>query len=213
MIANDPEASQVIARMAKVYSECQTYSDSGSVTTVIHSDGSNETEVKPFLTAMVRPSKFRFEFSEQRNTDSRYIVWRDGDDVRTWWDLNKRSEREDTLGMALAGATGVSGGSAHTIPSLLIPDEIGGWLITDIEAAKLGNKEVLDGHACYTIEALYAGDPITIWIDEQTYLVRRIDSTSVFGGFTTTETTVYDPLVDQEVDPKQLTFNAPQQDE
>ena len=210
MIANDPKATQIIARMAKVYSECQTYSDSGTVTTVFHSDARNETVVKHFSTAMVRPSKFRFEFSEQQNTESRYIVWQDGDDVRTWWDVNKRSEREDTLGMALAGATGVSSGSAHTIPALLMPDEIGGRLLTDLEAAKLGNKIVLDGHACYTIEALYAGDLIAIWIDEQTYLVRRIDSTSVFDGFTTTETTVYDPVVDQEVDPKRLTFNAPQ---
>lgn len=86
-------------------------------------------------------------------------------------------------------------------------------MLTDLEAAKLGSKKVLDGHACYTIEALYAGDPITIWIDEQTYLVRRIERKSVFGVFTTTETTIYDPLVDQEVEPKQLTFNAPQQDE
>lgn len=86
-------------------------------------------------------------------------------------------------------------------------------MLTDLEAAKLGSKKVLDGHACYIIEALYAGDPITIWIDEQIYLVRRIERKSVFGVFTTTETAIYDPLVDQEVDPKQLTFNAPQQDE
>ncbi len=210
MDANDPKATQVIARMAKVYSECQSYSDSGSVTTVFRSGTGNETEVKHFSTAMMRPSKFRFEFSEQQNPQSRYIVWQDGDEVRTWWDLNSRSEREDSLGLALAGATGVSSGAAHTIPSLLMPNEIGGRLLTDLEAARLADNKLLDGHACHTIEALYAGDPITIWIDEQTFLVRRIDSTSVFDGFTTTETTVYVPVINQEVAPELLKFNAPQ---
>lgn len=210
IVANDPKAMQVIAQMEKVYSECRSYSDFGSVTTVFHSGTRNKTEVKRFSTAMVRPRQFRFEFSEQQNVESRYIVWRDGNDVRTWWDLDKQSKREHSLGMALAGATGVSGGSAHTIPSLLMPAEIGGRRLTDLEAAKLGHNQMIDGHACFTVEATYAGDPITIWIDEQTYLVRRIDSTSLFNNFRTTESTVYDPIVNEEVDPKRLNFNAPQ---
>lgn len=208
---NDPDAMKVIDQMAKVYADCQSYSDSGSVTTVFHTDQGDDTVVKPFSTALVRPGKFRFEFTEQGDPQSRYIVWQDGSDVRTWWDLENQTERVDSLGLALAGATGVSSGSAHTIPSLLMPAEVGGRLITDLQAAKLANKQMLGQHSCLTIKALHADDPITIWIDEESFLVRRIDSMTKFDDFTTTDSTVYDPVVDQEVDPKSLEFNALQE--
>jgi outer membrane lipoprotein-sorting protein len=208
-VPNDPKATQVIDKMASAYATCQTYYDSGTVTTLYHSDDGDQSEIKQFSTAMIRPHEFRFEFNDEHDSQSRYIVWQNRDDVRTWWDLNQRSEREESLGMALAGATGVSGGSAHTIPSLLLPNEIGGRKLTDIEAAKLGENKPLGDHVCLTIEAVYAGNPITIWIDEQTFLVRRIDSTTAFDDFTTTETTIYDPVVNVDIDPKRLEYNAP----
>ncbi|TWU48687.1 hypothetical protein Poly51_45880 [Rubripirellula tenax] len=209
-VASDPKATQAIEQMAKAYSDCQSYSDSGTVTTVFHSDKEDRTVVKHFSTAMIRPSKFRFEFNEQDDPDSRYIIWQDGGDVLTWWDLKKRSEREDSLGMAIAGATGVSSGSAHTVPAMLMPAEIGGRLITALKSAQLGASESLGEHACLTIKASYGGDPITIWIDEQSHLIRRIDTTSVFDDFTTSETTIYDPVVDDEIEPNRLAYDAPE---
>ncbi|MGB7328592.1 MAG: hypothetical protein WBD31_27190 [Rubripirellula sp.] len=206
---NDPEAMAVIDQMARAYASCQTYRDTGTVTTIYLSSDGDETERKQFSTALSRPDQFRFEYSEPDVAQSRYIVWRNGDEVRTWWDLNQEDEQETSLGMAIAGATGVSSGSAHTVPALLMPVEIGGRLLTDLEAATLGKRTSLDGNTCILIHALYAGEPIEIWIDEQSHLVRRIHSTSGHGDFTTTETTVYDPVANEPLEPRLLEYNSP----
>ena len=49
----------------------------------------------------------------------------------------------------------------------------------------------------------------SIWVDQETYLVRRIDSTSDFDDFTTQESTTYDPFINDNVDPSLLEFGAP----
>lgn len=203
-----PSAKQILNRMASAYAECQTYSDSGKVTTTYKSADGDETEVKPFTTAMIRPDQFRFEFTVQGNPRSRYIVWQNGKTISTWWDVRRQSEQPESLGMGLAGATGVSGGSAHTIPALLMPREVGGRLLTEVRNAKRGEDSTIAGDACFTIQAQVSGDPITIWIDQKTNLVRRIDSESDFGDFTTQESTTYDPVINGEIDPSSLEFRA-----
>ena len=116
---------------------------------------------------------------------------------------------EESLGLAVAGATGVSGGSAHNIPSLLLPKEVGGRKLTDVADTKRISDAMINETPCYRIRGTYADDPITIWIDQETHLVRRIDTQSEFDDFTTEETTVYDPVIDKAVDPRVLEYDAP----
>src|SRR5262245_59747489 len=127
---------QILAALAEVYASCMTYRDTGCVVTCfIRPDGHSHTNVQPFATAFVRPNRFRFEnlyrFNEQSEWD-RDILWADGSEVRTWWDVRGRVERPESLHLALAAATGVSGGSAHTIPALLAPDNVGGRRLTQL---------------------------------------------------------------------------------
>lgn len=205
-----PSVSEIMSRTAETYSNCQSYRDTGMVTTVYKSQRGAETEVKRFSTAMVRPDQFRFEYTEEGNPNSRYVIWRNGADVRTWWDVTQESERPASLGLALAGATGVSGSSAHTIPALLLPREVGGRMLTDLGNPKRGDDRVIDDHKCFTIEAQFADEPITIWIDQETFLVRRIDGTSTFDDFSTVESTTYDPVIDEDMLAKLLEYNAPE---
>jgi len=208
-----PSASQIIDQMAAAYLNCTTYSDTGTVTTVFKSADGNRTQVKQFATAMVRPSRFRFEFTEEEESNSRYIVWRAGNDVRSWWtswNAPSEAERAESLGLALAGATGVSSGSAHTVPALLMPDEVGGRLLTDLHKVIRGEDDVLHTHNCFTIEGLYADRPIKIWLDQQSLLIRRIDGTRKHDSFTTVRTATYDPVIDQDVPPSLLEYNAPE---
>src|SRR5713226_836535 len=77
------KAEHELDRMAKAYSGCKSYYDSGVVKTVfVHADR-NRTVEKPFTTAFVRPDRFRFEFksNEVDGQERRYIVWRKGKEV------------------------------------------------------------------------------------------------------------------------------------
>lgn len=64
---------QILARMAKAYSECKSYSDTGLVKTVYISDNGRKRIVeKPFTTAFIRPDRFRFEYKEQKGDQNEY---------------------------------------------------------------------------------------------------------------------------------------------
>jgi len=206
------DATHILERMAKTYAECNTYRDSGMVTTVFISGDDRRTIKKPFKTAFVRPTKFRFEYRENKldGEDYVYIVYRDEHGTKTWWDVSEKEESEVSLDMALGGATGVSSGSAHTIPILLLPDEVSGRRLTSLSKARRVEDRECMSSACYRIEGKYAGNPAVVWVDKQTFLVRRIDSRSEFDNFRTERTTLYDPVIDLEVDNELLEFNSPE---
>jgi hypothetical protein len=127
-------AQQILDKMATAYATCKSYHDSGVVTNDFgpHTAGDHyprHVVVKPFRTAFVRPDQFRFEYDDP-TPDKAYIVWANADEVRTWWYIKPGVKKPSSLGNGLAGATGVSSGSAHTIPVLLLPDRLTGAKLT-----------------------------------------------------------------------------------
>lgn len=206
------DATYILERVAKTYAECYTYRDSGTVRTVFISGNDKRTVEKPFHTAFVRPSSFRFEYRERKGAyeDYVYIVYRNEHETKTWWDVSGKEEVPESLNMALAGATGVSGGSAHTIPALLLPNEVTGRRLTDITTARRVENGECMGASCYRLEGKYAGDTTMVWVDIQTFLIRRIDARSDFDDFYTEQTTTYDPVIDSELDSDILEFKAPE---
>jgi outer membrane lipoprotein-sorting protein len=203
-------AETILAQMKQTYASCETYQDTGVVTTTFIQSSGNWIDEKPFLTAFVRPDRFRFEHKEtQSSVEYRYIIWRNGAEVLSWWDVTPGIKTEESLDMAIAGATGVSSGSAHTIPTLLLPNEISGRQLTDITEARRIDDAEIDSINCYRIQGKYAGDPITIWIEAKTFLVRRIETQHTFTDFSTETVTTYSPVVNGIVSDDMLAFNPP----
>jgi len=205
------DAHQVLARVAATYASCRSYSDSGVVTDR-YAGLLGHTTRKPFRTAFVRPDRFRFQFTETKGLaggDVVYIVWRNGADVRTWWDVRPGIAKAPSLGEALGGATGVSGSSAHAIPNLLLPQEVGGRCLTGVTQARLLDDAAVGSSACYRIGGTYGDEPITLWIEKSSYLVRRIDRTMEIPQGSVDSTTTYEPDLDGEVTEAMLAFDPP----
>jgi outer membrane lipoprotein-sorting protein len=203
--------AQIFDRVARIYESCKSYRDSGAVKTVYTSaEGPGHTQEQSFKTAFVRPDRFRFEFTEESpRGQKRYIVWTDGDEAATWWDIRPGIEREESLGMALAGATGVSSGSAHTIPRLLLPDEVGGRALAELRQAERIENGQMYGRTCFRIRGSVLSQSETIWIDRETFLVLRIDEQVDLRGSRAETTTTYEPAMNVEISPEMLEFNAP----
>jgi outer membrane lipoprotein-sorting protein len=204
-------AEQLLDRMSKAYANCKTYRDSGVVKTVFFQATGKRTVNKPFTTAFVRPDRFRFEYRERKGDDeeNRYLIWSNGQYVQTWWDIKPGVTKAASLNMALAAATGVSSGSAHTIPVLLMPKEIGGGRLTGMTDVKRIEDAKFDNVDCFRVEGKNANNPQTLWLDKNTFLVRRIDSQHTFPNFRTEQTTTYSPVLDSEVTEKMLVFDPP----
>jgi len=71
----------------------------------------------------------------------------------------------------------------------------------------------LDKVDCFRIEGNghRADSSMTLWIDQKTFLVRRIDEQNKFDDFHTVDTTTYDPVTDEEIPDKKLEFDPPKQ--
>jgi len=168
---------------------------------------------KTFSTAFVHPDRFRFEYNERRrgNIEYRYIVCRKELDVQTWWDVTPGIKTQPTLAFALGAATGVSSGSAHTIPALLMPDEIGGRRLTDITEPKLIEDAMLEKMSCFRIQGQWGSALRTLWVDKKTFLVRKIVSQREGKSISTQTTTTYTPVINGEVTEQMLEFDPPKQ--
>ncbi len=214
---------KIIAKMAETYAKCKSYQDTGTVKTIFIQDGGNRTDEKPFATAFARPDQFRFEYKEKVDSFLKekpcYIVWRKGDEILTWFFARPDITKVKSLSSGIAGATGVSGGSAHTIPALLLP-EVGGRKLSDIKEAKLLEDGIFDNVNCYRIQGKFisksnndktVSKPTVIWIDKNAFLVRRIDEETVFtfSNFRTEVTTTYSPAVNSDIPGKALEFDPP----
>jgi len=205
----DPSPQEIVARMAKAYGDCTSYRDSGIVTTVFVTADRHRMVDKPFTTAFVRPGRFRFEYKDYDTSTQlrRYIIWSDGKDVETWWDLKPGIEKPKSLGLALGGATGVSGSSACRIPSMLLGETWGNLSLTrDAKRAEDGKLDKVD---CFRVEGKYGKQPITLWIDKQSYLVRRLDERKTFDTFRIEQTTTYDPTINEKIVDRMLAFDSP----
>jgi hypothetical protein len=117
----------------------------------------------------------------------------------------------ESMKRALAGPTGVSGGSAVTIPGVLIPGMKGAAWLKQLREAKLLGREKVDDTDCYKIEAKRRAfkDTLTLWIDRQTFLVRKIFGTKQFADFSTKTTTTYKPELNVDIPTKEFTFEPP----
>jgi outer membrane lipoprotein-sorting protein len=210
------EAGELLRAMAETYAACESYRDSGTVTTVFFTDRGKRTVRRPFTTAFVRPDRFRYEFRDRAGEDElhRYLVWRDGDDVRTWWDVRPGVQQPGSLVYALAGATGVSGGSAHMVPSLLSPDEMTPALVSGLRDLQVLEDAWLGSARCHRVSgSLPGGRPATmrLWIDAESRLLRRIEQDAEPGDFRTEQTTDYAPEIDVPIDSSALAFDPPEE--
>lgn len=223
--AEEPAAAPVpqalLEGIRRVYVEAKTYRDTGVVTTTFFKpDGAvMMVSKKPFSTAFVRPDRFRFEYNEARGDGppSRYLIARDAaGTVRTWWDARPGVKTGGSLTMALAGATGVSDGSANTVPSLLLRDQrLGDWTLG--KSLELLDDAETAGRRCHRIKHAVPplpgtpskGSVITYWVDAESFLLRRVETSHTFPDFFAEAITTYEPVLNGEVPDTALAFDPP----
>jgi hypothetical protein len=204
---------QVLAAVARQYAGAKSYFDRGLVRQVtIFSDGRRRVRDRPFTTAFVRGDRFRYEYWDEGDRFMRRcVVWSDGNEAKALWPFAKPNLETTPLHRGLAGATGISGSSASTIPNLLLPDQLTAFKLTAIADALRTSDEIIEGAQCIRIEGHfgYLVTPQTVWIEKDTGLVRQLYSAYNVGTYRTETTTSYSPFLNQPIPSELLQFDVP----
>ncbi len=201
---------QILDKMVSVYASCNNYADEGRVETIFfQNSGRSRTSVKPFSTAFVRPSRFRFEFENtDNNRSSHYVVWQEGASVKSWWTIKPETRSFENLAFALAGAVGVSFGAAINVPSMLMSSLGGTNRMQSLSQLELKGEQQVGDQTAYKVEGKdRRNNLITLWIDKERFLLLKIYETKTFEDFRTEQTTTYRPEINTNIPPEKLAFN------
>jgi hypothetical protein len=172
-------ASEVVQRVLSVNAKLRAYADRGFVRELFDVRRVAVT----FRTSFRRPRSFRFEFESPhpykplRSSASRAAI---GNDKRGpyFWSSHyggpPTMEEEESLLMAVAGATGISRGSAHTIATLLLPETGPGTLNRLRRIRKLPSSTVRGTYCLGVVGRHPAGGQVQFHVGATDFLVRKV---------------------------------------
>ena len=172
-----PTARLLLDQMAEKYSRLVSYQDEGLVKTTFDEETGGRIEKLPFKTSFKRPNLVRFEWTDYFLTKlgKKRVVWSNGKESFTYWEPD-RYEKEENLGLAIAGATGISSGSAHTVLRMLLGyEEIGGFTWTNLNNTSVLEETVFEEVVCYHIKGTHPGGVVyELWIGKNDLLLRKV---------------------------------------
>ncbi|MEO8574699.1 MAG: DUF2092 domain-containing protein [Pyrinomonadaceae bacterium] len=173
---------QIIQKMSAQYASVKSYQDVGVI-----QDGSKNSTIKvnEFKTYFVRPNLIRFEWEDADDRDKfSSIFWSDGKGVFSFYNFSKDLEKEESISSAVAGATGISRGAAHTVTRLLSTD-VGGFSLTEMSRIILLSQEAFEGEDCFVVRGFHPfGFAIDVWISKRDMLIRKVHEEKESGAFT-----------------------------
>jgi hypothetical protein len=99
--------------------------------------------------------------------------------VRSTWTIQEGVSVHDSVHAAIGCATGVSGGTAYTVPTLLVPGGTGRDPLDAGEVEHVGRRD-LEGRECLLLRRTDRTGSKTLWIGCADHLLHRIEDEKVF---------------------------------
>jgi DNA-directed RNA polymerase subunit RPC12/RpoP len=196
-----PSASEIIQKVTEQYDSLTSYSASGTAISLIDMSGvdlknipgapanlpKNSKDSKEFKQAMSKPQRQESDFkiklgkpdsylvkweSQKGPVKSKGAVWSCGEGDFLLMEMGKmKYVKMQNRDMALASATGVSGGVAGTIPAIFF--KTSSSTLNLFQNATRGDDETVDGVDCYVLNGDALGMKMIFWIDKGTSLIKQ----------------------------------------
>ncbi len=180
-----PTASEILDKVRATYANVGSYSDKGLVDTIYYdlkTGKKTNREMKPFQTYFDRAKLLKYEYAVQTidGTKDRYVIFSDFKKTSSYWELNEKTNSNQSLESALWAAAGVSSGSSRLVPSLLLGLS-GTCEVLNLDPTVLKGSEEVAGRSCYMLSGKKCGgEEITLWVDSKLFLLRKIERIRVF---------------------------------
>ncbi|MCO5295246.1 MAG: hypothetical protein M9921_00140 [Fimbriimonadaceae bacterium] len=208
-------AEEILASMSAAYRSCETYADTGVVSSVFEAgDETGEPSVRTIRTLFVRPDHIRFECHEKNaatKAEEYFVVWRGATKSHTWWSTIANGTHHDTPLEALGEASALSGGASDLVYALLSPPVDGkGWSVAQLASLKKAGTEQVTGALCDVLVGKgFEDSAVTVWIDRDSHAIRRFREAVVVPGGTTVDTVTLVPVFGAPVTPEEAWFKPP----
>lgn len=221
-------AVEIIDKSRAVYAALTSYADTGTVTTENAPPGATARtpvmrERHAFSTFYRSPRSFLFSF--RKVSGEQFVVWSDGGDFQTWWSATHVHQQypkgKGSTAFALASFP-TSAAVMQISPLLFSTAGLQGPLVA-LNEPRLEGTEDLNKHRTYRIVAtvgLAYGKTgavtntrtTTVWIDADTYLVRRVvedTPSNAPTGLLDRITTTFEPQPNAKIEDKTFRFQVP----
>jgi hypothetical protein len=174
VFAADPSPADILEGMRKAYSALLSYSDSGVVETTISMAGQQQVLKKPFVITFKKPDLIRIEWiSSFGGMKDTHILWSNKNGTFIYNQLVNQVRKEQSLAQATASFAGTSGGSARTVPSLLL-NVTKDPQFSDLTDLKSDGTETIGGTICHKVSGKRRGQPVILCIGEKDSFLRKM---------------------------------------
>lgn len=171
-------ARQLLEATAAAYRNADTYGDQGTIRLYMEQDGRTVDETDPFAIALARPGRLRLELYQARvvfdgsklyaaldNLPGQVVV-RDAPAELTLEALDRTQVLAPALGPGFAQQL------ARLV--LLLADRSLDRLLEGAQEPELAEPGEIEGRNCYRVRIRRENQVATLWIDQETLVVRRI---------------------------------------
>ncbi len=213
-------AEDIIAKSKAAYAALKTYADTGMVESEY---GNSSIARHQFRTFFRSPRTFWFEFLKEGDAD-RLVVWSDDQAFHAWWRTTgvQTDYPKGRGGAVFIGSGYPTRGSINMVTPFLFPGAgLTGTLI-ELEDPSETGMEAVDGHQCHKVVGIAkttyrSGNQVnirrtTVWIDAQSFLVRKVVEEvprgSPGGSWGRTYTTIK-PYPNPKLEDKRFQFTPP----
>jgi hypothetical protein len=217
------ESDDLMTPVRERYAALHSYSDTGRVETTYQWPATPVSiDHYNFVTAFRAPRNFFFRFEADPAADGDvFVIWCDGGPFQSWWKSTGVHEVYDGGRGTFAFGVGAlpTKDAANLIAPFLFPQAGMKGVISNLIEAKEQSQEAIDGRICRKLIASERETgmgpeelPITVWIDNDSGLVRRATTEAQAGsaaGLIDRIDYTLDPLADADIPDDRFSFAPP----
>ena len=165
---------EIFKNAQAAYASLTSYSDEGKTVALLN----GTTITHTFSVKLGRPDFYRIEWVQSsesvgyKSASDKQVVWSEGkgDFLEMFGHAQKQSDKNS----ALAGATGISGGAAATVPGTFFKMNWGNQLGGPVAEKKRQADEKVGDVDCYVFNSELKGSTRIMWIGKQDFLIHQV---------------------------------------
>jgi len=180
--AIQPTPGDIIQKMYNASSNVTSYSDSGTVRTLVTVGGQSRVQMTWFSIAFKKPGFLRIDWTAPANgRKDTYVLWREKKDTFLYSERLKQYRKDPSLANTLNSLMVQSGGAVRHVPCMLMKI-MNKQEFSDLSGLKFESTDRINDGDCYKVSGARKESRVTLWIDKKDYLLRKMETSSALGS-------------------------------